>query len=80
MERRKGGETGVSSVQTLIGGDIWAAATKGLWSLDLGQAALGLVDVTSQNEAAADVAAEISGPRAASAFAAAVGNDPALML
>jgi hypothetical protein len=40
LERRKGGETGVKSVQCLIGKEVWRAADKGLWNWDLLEAAL----------------------------------------
>ena len=35
MERRKGGETGVKSVQFLEGDDVWAAGESGRWSKEL---------------------------------------------
>jgi hypothetical protein len=35
MERRKGGETGVKSVQFLEGDDVWAAGDAGRWSKEL---------------------------------------------
>jgi len=35
MERRKGGETGVKSVQLLEGDDVWAAGDSGRWSKEL---------------------------------------------
>jgi len=40
VERRKGGENGVSSVQHLQGGEVWRAAEKGRWSPELMRAAL----------------------------------------
>ena len=40
MERRKGGETGVRTVQTVRGADIWKAEKAGLWSRDLLTAAM----------------------------------------
>lgn len=40
IERRKGGETGVKSVQCLSGSAIWDAGEQGLWSWKLLQAAL----------------------------------------
>ncbi len=35
MERRKGGETGIKSVQFLEGDDVWAAGESGRWSKEL---------------------------------------------
>lgn len=40
MERRKGGETGVKSVQCLIGNHVWKAGDAGRWSWDLLESAL----------------------------------------
>ena len=40
IERRKGGETGVVSVQCLEGEEVWKARDKGLWSEELAAAAL----------------------------------------
>lgn len=40
MERRKGGETGVKSVQMLRGDAVWQAAQEGRWSWSLMEAAL----------------------------------------
>jgi hypothetical protein len=40
VERRKGGEAGVRSVQLLKEGEVWKAAEQGLWRLDLLEAAL----------------------------------------
>jgi hypothetical protein len=40
LERRKGGETGVKSVQCLIGKEVWKAGDRGQWSWDLLEAAL----------------------------------------
>jgi hypothetical protein len=39
VERRRGGETGVSAVQCLEGPAVWQAARDGLWSRDLAEAA-----------------------------------------
>lgn len=40
VERRRGGETGVKSVQLLEGDSVWDAGDKGIWSKDLLEAAL----------------------------------------
>lgn len=40
VEKRRGGETGVKSVQTLKGAATWRAAREGRWSVELLQAAL----------------------------------------
>ena len=40
MERRAGGETGVKSVRTITGPDVWKAGDAGVWSWDLLHAAL----------------------------------------
>lgn len=40
VESRRGGETGVSSVEFLQGEAVWDAARKGRWSLELAQAAM----------------------------------------
>ena len=40
VERRKGGETGIASVQYIEGADVWKAADAGLWSRELMHAAL----------------------------------------
>lgn len=40
VERRKGGETGVRSVQMLKNAEVWKAAEQGLWNRDLLNAAL----------------------------------------
>lgn len=81
VERRYGGESGIRSVQTLIGEQIWKAARAGLWSLELAQAALAVVDVSGADEAIADAAAATQGTDAAvAAVAAAAGTDAALFL
>lgn len=40
VEARSGGETGVKEVQYLAGDSLWAAAEKGLWSIELADAAM----------------------------------------
>jgi hypothetical protein len=44
LERRRGGETGVKSVQLLEGDDVWKAGTQGRWSKELLTAALSRSD------------------------------------
>jgi len=44
LERRRGGETGVRSVQLLEGDDVWKAGAQGRWSNDLLSAALSRSD------------------------------------
>lgn len=44
VERRRGGETGVRSVQCLSGDDVWRAGDEGKWSLELANAALGQIE------------------------------------
>jgi hypothetical protein len=44
VERRKGGETGVRSVQCLSGDDVWKAAETGRWSMDLANTAIKRVE------------------------------------
>ncbi len=44
LERRRGGETGVKSVQMLTGDDVWKAGSRGLWSRDLLSSALSRSD------------------------------------
>lgn len=41
VERRKGGETGIRSIEGLVGGEVWRSAQEGRWSKDLMTAALG---------------------------------------
>ncbi len=40
IESRKGGETGVASVEFLAGEDVWTAAKQGRWSIDLAHEAM----------------------------------------
>lgn len=44
IERRKGGESGVVSVQCLEGQDVWNAAKSGEWSIDLAEAACAQIE------------------------------------
>lgn len=44
MERRKGGESGVKSVQLLDGDEVWKAGDKGIWSKELLSSALSRSD------------------------------------
>ena len=44
VERRKGGETGVKSVQMLEGNEVWKAGEQGRWSMRLLEAALSRSD------------------------------------
>ena len=44
VERRKGGETGVVSVQCLEGDEVWKARDKGLWSEELARAACAAIE------------------------------------
>jgi hypothetical protein len=41
VERRKGGETGIRSIERLVDGEVWRSAEEGRWSKDLMTAALG---------------------------------------
>ena len=45
LERRKGGETGVSSVQMLTGDEVWKSGSDGRWSMDLLASALSRSDL-----------------------------------
>lgn len=47
VERRNGGETGVTAVTAFQGDAIWAAEKKGLWSRDLLESALGTFGLTA---------------------------------
>lgn len=44
VERRRGGETGVRSVECLFGEDVWKAAEDGRWSMKLANTALGRIE------------------------------------
>ena len=44
VERRRGGETGVRSVQCLSGDDVWRAGDEGKWSLTLANQALSRIE------------------------------------
>ena len=44
IERRSGGETGITSVQCLEGDQVWQARDQGLWSHDLATAACATID------------------------------------
>ena len=44
VERRRGGETGVRSVQCLSGEEVWRAGEQGRWSLPLANAALSRIE------------------------------------
>jgi hypothetical protein len=61
VERRKGGESGVRSVQVLDGDRVWTAAQQGLWSHELLSAALSRSDtplgLTVQDGRTQDLAA-----------------------
>eukprot|EP01043_Picozoa_sp_COSAG02_P018297 COSAG02_NODE_851_length_16536_cov_6.254000_12_plen_285_part_00 len=50
VERRPGGETGLLSVQCLEGDAVWDAAESGQWDIELGEAALGVVDLNDIGE------------------------------
>ncbi|MCZ6676403.1 MAG: hypothetical protein O7E52_04050 [Candidatus Poribacteria bacterium] len=44
VERRRGGETGVRSVQCLSGGAVWQAADVGRWSVEVAEHALAAIE------------------------------------
>lgn len=50
VERRKGGETGVKSVQFLSGVEMWPAQQRGAFSLDLTEAAVGQVGLHAKGD------------------------------
>ncbi len=51
LERRKGGETGVKSVQTLTGDEVWEAEKQGRWSRDLYDAIMATFPAESRGRA-----------------------------
>eukprot|EP01043_Picozoa_sp_COSAG02_P025185 COSAG02_NODE_1406_length_12786_cov_5.493418_3_plen_246_part_00 len=50
VERRPGGETGLRFVQCLEGDAVWAAAESSQWDIELGEAALEVVDLNDAGE------------------------------
>ncbi|MFH1568980.1 MAG: hypothetical protein ABIL09_13370, partial [Gemmatimonadota bacterium] len=44
VERRVGGETGVASVQCLVGDEVWRSRDRGEWSGELGEAACAAIE------------------------------------
>ncbi len=44
IERRTGGESGVRSVHCIEGDEVWVAADKGLWPMDLAEAACSAIE------------------------------------
>ncbi|NDE77418.1 MAG: sigma-54 factor interaction domain-containing protein, partial [Proteobacteria bacterium] len=51
MERRHGGESGIASVQCLVGEDAWNAMDRGAWERSLMQAALQVCDRATPGDA-----------------------------
>ena len=51
MERRHGGESGIASVQCLVGQDAWTAMDRGAWDQSLMQAALQVCDRATPGDA-----------------------------
>ena len=50
VERRPGGETGLRSVQCLEGEAVWEAADEGRWDTGLGDACVGVVDLSEAGD------------------------------
>lgn len=60
VERRKGGETGLKSVQALAGDAVWSAAERGLWSKELYEACLSRSETVKPGDARHNVAAPLA--------------------
>ena len=77
IERRNGGESGIASVQCLEGEAIWQAAEEGRWSVELAEAALGVVELSSPTSMAG---ADRPSPTSLPLLREAVGQGAALFL